>query len=155
MGTLRRLATGMTHICLSRVKDSASIRLIGTVWEDVAFLGFSYYTGLLVFPTVSPDNFFQCLTTLTVKNCFLLFIWNLCLNLCPLSLVLLWVLLRSLVPSFFPIKQIYAHCWDPPWAFSSQSWTVTTLSASPHMKDVTYLKGKWFCTRSKTSVNEH
>lgn len=55
---------------------------------------------------ITPGYLFQCLTTLTVKKCFLAFRWNFTgFNLCPLPLVLSYdISEKNLHSSFFPHK---------------------------------------------------
>ena len=88
--------------------------------------------------TTSLSNLWQCSVTLTVKTCFLVFRLDLlCFILNPLSLVLSQgTTEKSLAPfpSFPPIR-----CLDTRrrflWPFSSPDWTVSVLSAFPHVSD--------------------
>ena len=68
------------------------------------------------------------------KKCFLMFTWNfLHFKACSLLLVLsLSTTGRSFVPfPLLPTSGVYKRWRDPPWAFSSPSWTVPACSASP------------------------
>ena len=86
----------------------------------------------------SLGNLFQCSVTLTVKQCFPMFRWNLlCFSLCPLPLVLSLDTTKkrlasySLCPPFRYLYKLIRFCC----LFSSPHKAVPTLSASPCITD--------------------
>ena len=87
--------------------------------------------------TTSLRNLCQCLITLTVKKCFLVFRQNLpCFSLCPLPLVLSPdTTENSLAPSSLPLLSYLYTLIRSSQAFSSLGWAVPALSAFPHMGD--------------------
>lgn len=104
------------------------------------------------------DKLRQCLTTLTVKKCFLMFKWYFMYNLCPLPIPLSLGTTKSLslLSSFSPIRYIrYTLMRSPSLSFlisKLNSSSSHSLSSQERCSNKTVILGALHWTLSSTSM---
>lgn len=104
--------------------------------------------------TSSLGNPFLYLTTLTINPLLLLFrIISMYLGLCQLPLVLSLNTTEKFGSFYLTKLPRYLYTWRRSlWAFSSPGWTLTALSACPHVTDVPVTSSPSYFPRGLTPV---